>query len=115
EAEAQMAASVAAVCGRLDFDVEPYQEFWPAIAAGDYSAVEPFFRRVRALVGDQVELTLDFPARDSSWEWGRMRLAVQLAASYVDRLAVQSYFGAGQAADAAGRIAAVSGLPLDQI
>lgn len=115
EAEAQFCARVANVAGALDFDVEPYEEFWPGIARGDYGAVVPFFARVRDLAPD-AELTLDFPARNTAWEWGKIKHAVELAAPYVDRLALQSYFGVGQADDAQARVAALGlGKPIDHI
>jgi len=115
EAEAQLAAQVAGVCGRLDLDVEPYAEFWPGLAKGDYSAVVPFFQRLRQLVGERVELTLDFPCRSYAWEWGVMRTVVELAAPYVDRLALQSYFGLVEARAAELRVRQVSALPIDHI
>jgi hypothetical protein len=109
EAEAELHAAIGRECGALDLDVEPYAEFWPGIAKGDYSAVQPYFARLRQLVGDSVRLDLDFPARSSSWEWGRMREVVRLAAPWVDRLLLQSYFGAAQAADAEQRVRALVG------
>ncbi len=118
EGEAHFAAAVARVTGRLDFDLEPYEEFWPAVARGDVSAVGPFFRRVRELVGPSVELTLDFPARNSAWEWGKVKPAVAAAAPYVDRFALQSYFGLSQAKDAEWRVRQVLGSgnkPIDHI
>jgi hypothetical protein len=97
EAEAQFCARVANVAGALDFDVVP------------------FFARVRDLAPD-AELTLDFPARNTAWEWGKIKHAVELAAPYVDRLALQSYFGVGQADDAGARVAALgTGKPIDHI
>jgi hypothetical protein len=114
-AEAELHAAIGRECGALDLDVEPYAEFWPGIAQGNYAAVQPYFARLRQLVGDGVRLELDFPARDSSWEWGRMREAVRLAGPYVDRLLLQSYFGAAQAADAERRARQVSDRPVEHI
>jgi hypothetical protein len=108
-AEAELHAAIGRECGVLDLDVEPYAEFWPAIAQGDYSAVQPYFARLRQLVGDGVRIDLDFPARDSAWEWGRMVEVVRRAAPYVDRLLLQSYFGSDQAADAERRVRFVAG------
>lgn len=115
EAEAQFCARVANVAGALDFDVEPYEEFWPGIARGDYGAAVPFFARVRDLAPD-AEFTLDFPARNTAWEWGKIKHAVELAAPYVDRFALQSYFGLAQAQDAEARVAVLgTGKPIDHI
>lgn len=115
EREAQFAADVAHIAGAIDFDLEPYADFWPALPKGDYSQVAPFFKRVRELVPD-AEITLDFPARNTAWEWAVVKHAVELAAPYVDRFALQSYFGVGQAMDAERRVKAlVPGKPIDHI
>ena len=116
EAEAQFGARVANMCGRLDLDVEPYVEFWPGISRGDYGRVKPYFHRLRELVGPDIELTMDFPAR-AGHEWDAMRPAVIAAAPYVDRLALQSYFGSTQAMNAEATVSATipGAHPIDHI
>ncbi len=115
EAEAQFGAMVARECGALDLDVEPYAEFWPGIPRRDFSAVAPYFARLRQLCGPSIDLTLDVPAR-MPYEWPAVREAVRLAAPHVDRIFLQSYFGVAQAKAAEVYVAEVAaGRPVEHI
>jgi hypothetical protein len=112
EAEAQFAAGIALVCGRLDLDVEPGSDFWGAVNQHDYRAVVPYFSRLRQLVGPDVELTLDFPGK---WAWGYLTPLLKLAEPYVDRFAIQSYFGVPDARNDQALLRQITQKPIDQI
>src|SRR5262249_24964998 len=62
EAEAQRFAAIANAIGKVDLYVEPYSDFWPAVAVGDYDAVTPLFSRIRELA-PTAEITMDLPYR----------------------------------------------------
>ncbi|GEM_PF-5474515 len=111
EREAELGAQVANVCGALELDVEPYEAFWPALAHGEYGAVEPYFARLRERA-PEARLVLNIPARATPWEWGRLEQVVMLARAYVDEVTVQSYFGVPQAEEAEARVAAVAQRPV---
>lgn len=111
-AEAAFAATVAAACGRLDLDVEPGSQFWSAVDRADYSAVVPYFSELRDRAGSGVELTLDFPGK---WAWTELTPLLRLAEPYVDRFAIQSYFGPMAAAADEARLRQITSKPIDHI
>lgn len=105
EAEAQRFAAIANACGKVDLDIEPYAEFWPALVGGDYRAVGPFFRRLRELA-PTAQIVVDLPYRDAAWsgdEDERMSPVIELASPFVEAFYLQSYFGVEQAQDAERR------------
>lgn len=107
-AEASFLATVGHTCGSLELDVEPYSEFWPALAASDYRAVEPLFRQLKSMLGE-VPLRVDIPYRNTSWERAQLIPFVERARSYVDEWWLQSYFGYDQAYEAANALGALVG------
>jgi hypothetical protein len=91
-AEAEFYARIANRCGYLDMDIEPYPEFCPPLARGDYRWVVPFFSQLRALAPDAY-LVLDVPNRDSDWEGGKVGPLISMASPYINAVHVQTYFG----------------------
>jgi hypothetical protein len=103
EAEAQRFAAIARACGKIELDVEPYADFWPAVAQGDYRAVVPLFRRLRELAPD-AQITMDCPYRQSpSTEDQRLSPVIASVSPFVDAFYLQSYFGVAQGKDAEQR------------
>src|SRR5919202_2538502 len=94
KAEADHFAAIAKECGKIDLDVEPYHEFWPALVTGDYRAVKPFFQRLRDQAPD-ARIVVDLPFRGGpgspSVEDQRLSPVVETATPFVDAFYLQSY------------------------
>jgi hypothetical protein len=103
EAEAQRFAAIANACGKVDLDVEPYADFWPAVSVGDYRAVVPLFSRIRELAPD-AQIMMDLPYRSApSVEDRLLSPVIEAVSPFVDAFFLQSYFGVAQAQDAEAR------------
>jgi PAS domain-containing protein len=113
-AEVMRFAEIANECGYIDLDVEPYAEFWPALAVDDYRAVEPFFRLLREEAPD-ARIVIDVPYRNSTWEGDRISKVLEIVDPYVDEVWFQSYFGVAQMLDAEARARRKTDRPLKHI
>lgn len=92
KAEADFYGRIAKATGYLDLDIEPYPEFCPPLAQGDYRWAVPFFSQLRDLAPDAY-IVLDVPNRDSAWEGGKVGPLISMATPYIDAVHVQAYFG----------------------
>jgi hypothetical protein len=103
EAEAQRFAAIANACGAVDLDVEPYSDFWPAVALGDDRAVVPLVSRIRQLAPG-AQITMDCPYRSApSVEDQLLSPVIEAVSPFVDAFYLQSYFGVDQAKEAEAR------------
>jgi len=115
EAEAQRFAAIANACGRVDLDVEPYADFWPAVAVGDYRAVVPLFSRIRELA-PEAQIVMDLPYRSApSVEDRLLSPVIEAVSPYVDAFFLQSYFGVAQAQGAEARAKSHTNKPVYHI